>query len=601
MNNIIYNEYLEYLLKADSNSVRETWVEKKLPNLYKFFSDKEGNSLSEKVYLFKNNKVVCKICKSDVKFLSYKRGYREYCSKKCSNSDKELIKQKNINYKINNIEKYGVDNPSKLEIIKDKIIESKSKLDYSKINIKIKNTCIKNFGVDNPSKSDVIKEKKKNTCIRNFGVDNPFQSEDIKDKIKEALINKYGVNHPLKSDKVKNNIKQTCLGKYGVDNPMKSEIIRMNFKKTCFNNWGFEHFKSSPLYKNNEKVKHINKLNLFHNENNMPFVNNLINLDYKMSCSKCNTDFFISANAYNIRKKQEIEICINCNPVLHNRSLGEISLYNFIKDNYDKEIVQGFRLNNKEIDIFLPDLKIGFEFNGVYWHSEFKKNNDYHYDKFKMFEDNNILLIQIWEDDWIYKKDLIKSKILNSLKISNSIYARKCVIKKVNSNDSKIFLNDNHLQGWCISKIRYGLYYNDKLVSLMTFGSKRRNLGSKIEEKTYELLRFCNKLNTSVIGGASKLLKYFKDNNNINEIISYSKNDYSNGSLYKKLGFNLESHTKYNYYWVVNGIRENRFNWRKDKLVSMGHDINLTEVKIMHNLGHWRCFDSGNKKWILKF
>ena len=88
-------------------------------------------------------------------------------------------------------------------------------------------------------------------------------------------------------------------------------------------------------------------------------------------------------------------------------------------------------------------------------------------------------------------------------------------------------------------------------------------------------------------------------NNSYETIISYSKNDYSNGNLYKKLGFKFDSDTIPNYYWVVYGIRENRFNWRKDKLVKMGYDKTLTETKIMHSLGYWRCFDAGNKKWIL--
>ena len=98
-------------------------------------------------------------------------------------------------------------------------------------------------------------------------------------------------------------------------------------------------------------------------------------------------------------------------------------------------------------------------------------------------------------------------------------------------NVTKDFLNSNHLQGNCISKYRYGLYYNDELVSLMTFGKMRKNLNGKKEEGVYELLRFCNKLNTTVVGGASKLLKHFIKTVNPKRIVSYTYKGWSNSNL----------------------------------------------------------------------
>ena len=85
----------------------------------------------------------------------------------------------------------------------------------------------------------------------------------------------------------------------------------------------------------------------------------------------------------------------------------------------------------------------------------------------------------------------------------------------------------------------------------------------------------------------------------MNSLTTFSKNDYSSGNLYEKIGFEYESKTNPNYYWVVNGLRENRFNFRKDKLVSQGEDKKLTEIEIMHSKGYYRVFDSGNKKWNL--
>ena len=149
MNKLMKNELEIYKSKT---SVKENWVIKNLPNLYNHIKDSLGEKISEKVYLLENERGSCKMCAGKVKFLSISRGYREYCSKKCSNNDKNLIKKKLKNYKKNNLEKYGVDNPSKLDSVKEKLSKSKSKLDYKKINKKFKESFIEKYGVDNPSK-----------------------------------------------------------------------------------------------------------------------------------------------------------------------------------------------------------------------------------------------------------------------------------------------------------------------------------------------------------------------------------------------------------------------------------------------------------------
>ena len=129
----------------------------------------------------------------------------------------------------------------------------------------------------------------------------------------------------------------------------------------------------------------------------------------------------------------------------------------------------------------------------------------------------------------------------------------------------------------------------------MTFGAKRKSLGSKSEEKCYELLRFCNKLNTSVIGGASKLLKHFVKLHSPKEIISYCDRRWSQGQLYEKLGFKLDHVSKPNYFYIVNGKRENRFKYRKSELVKQGFDKNKTEEQIMNERKIKKIYDCGTK------
>jgi len=97
-------------------------------------------------------------------------------------------------------------------------------------------------------------------------------------------------------------------------------------------------------------------------------------------------------------------------------------------------------------------------------------------------------------------------------------------------------LENNHLQGFVGGKVKLGLFFENELVSLMSFGKRRVAMGKKSTNGEYELLRFCNKLNTNVLGGASKLFKHFKENYKPKEITTYADRSHSNGGLYEKLG-----------------------------------------------------------------
>lgn len=251
--------------------------------------------------------------------------------------------------------------------------------------------------------------------------------------------------------------------------------------------------------------------------------------------------------------------------------------------------------NSKEIDIFVPSMNIAFEYDGLVWHSEkFGKDKKYHLNKTEECFKNGIQLYHIFEDEWIYKREIVESKIKSILGvIDEKIYARKCCIKEVTNVEAKTFLSLNHLQGDCKSKYRYGLYYDDCLVSIMTFGHLRKNLGSSGSENEYELLRFCNKLNTTVVGGASRLLKYFIKNIQPNRIISYADRRWSNGNLYKTLGFKHIRNSDPSYFYVFGQRRENRFKYRKDVLVKEGYDQNKTEHDIMLERGIYRIYDCG--------
>jgi len=282
----------------------------------------------------------------------------------------------------------------------------------------------------------------------------------------------------------------------------------------------------------------------------------------------------------------------------------EIQLLNFIKDNCEYEVISNSRelISPYEIDIYIPKLKLAIEFNGLYWHSELNKDKDYHYKKTKLCENIGVQLIHVWEDDWASKDNIVKSMILNKLNRSKyKIYARKCDIREVFDYELlRTFLDNNHIQGFVGSKVKIGLYYENELVSLMTFGKLRHSMGYIPNEKDFELIRFCNKLNTNIVGGASRLFKYFNENYKSESIISYSDDSYSNGGLYGTLGFKLEiKDVKLNYYWVIDNKREHRYNFRKSNLIKMGYDPNKSEKEIMYeDVGSYRVWSCGNKKWV---
>ena len=288
-----------------------------------------------------------------------------------------------------------------------------------------------------------------------------------------------------------------------------------------------------------------------------------------------------------------------CPKCFFDKSNFEKELLEYIKTILpNKEIIENDRtiLEGKEIDIYIPELKIGFEANGLIWHSEkFNFDKHYHLNKTKQCIKKGIQLIHIFEDEWHYKQNICKSRISNILKCSqNKIFARKCTIKEVPFNECKDFINDNHIQGFILSKIRYGLYYDNELVSVMTFGKQRINVNGKKDDKCYELLRFCSKIGYNVIGGADKLFKYFIKFHKPETIISFADRRWSNGNLYNVLGFEKYNESEPSYSYVINKKRVNRFTLRKDVLISKyGCSPEMTEKKFCESKGWYRIYDCG--------
>jgi hypothetical protein len=256
-------------------------------------------------------------------------------------------------------------------------------------------------------------------------------------------------------------------------------------------------------------------------------------------------------------------------------------------------------LNGVEIDLYDPILKIGIEYNGLYWHCErMGKTKEYHRLKTILANSEGVRLIHIFEDEWLHKKDIVKNRLRHIFgKTNNKIYGRKCEVREISKEEKKDYLINTHIQGNDNSSIRLGIFNNDKLVGVMTFSKPRKALGNSNDNVNgvYELVRFAS---DNVVGGADKLLKYFIKKYKPEKIISYADRRWSQGELYEKLGFNLISTTKPNYWYTKNHkTREHRFNYRKDVLVSKGYDSNKTEFEIMNELGYDKIWDCGSFKF----
>lgn len=553
--------YIEFF-STDNKSgwkTKESTLKSVRPDVYvELDKFREVNSLhnltfTEVVWLFMNNvptKPKCMGCGSEVTFKDrLLRGYNKFCSLPCANEKGDL---------------------NKLQ----------------------KEAILKKYNVESTNQLESVKLKKKLSSLKKYGTESPMQNEEVKLIHKKAIRKKYGVDNIMQCEEIRNKINQTIKNKYNVDNLFQSEIIKEKMKKTNLLNLGAEYPTQSEVVKNKIKKIAFDKLKI-----RFPFILELNDKNLTCSCNKCNKNFIINRTFLNDRKRHNYILCTNCNPVeVGATSKNELEIFEFVKSILPNEnILSGDRkiLNNKELDIYIPSKNIAIEYNGLYWHSELFKANDYHLEKTNDCTELDITLIHIFEDEWKYNREIVESRLRNLFGLNeNKIYARKCVVREVGIKETKEFLIKNHIQGFARSTIKLGLYFEDELVSIMTFSNGRIIMNGKKEE--LELVRFCNKINYSVIGGASKLFKAFLKQYNPKKVISYADKRWSVGNLYKTIGFK-EIHDSKPNYWYINGdLREYRFKFRKSELIKNGFDGNKTEHQIMMERKIFRIYDCGS-------
>lgn len=365
--------------------------------------------------------------------------------------------------------------------------------------------------------------------------------EDIKE-IKDKQIQTFRDRYGDNwADVIREKGKKTSIEKYGVDNVFKLPEVQEKIKQTNLEKYGTMYPVTLFSYLNNKTISKINKR----------FYDKLLELGCNAELEKS-----IGNKAYDICVDKTL---IEINPTYtHNSTVGP-----FI------------------------------------WGSKREpKSTTYHLEKTQTALANGYSCIHVWDwDDY--------DKIINHFKPKKTLYARNLEVRIVPNDVSRKFLNDYHFQGSCNNQqIKLGLYKDDDLIQMMTFGKPRYN-----KHFEYELLRLCTNEDYIVVGGANKLFKYFIDNYNPASIISYCDLSKFNGSVYTNLGFDLQSTSAPTRHWfnINTGrhITENLLNQRGFSQLHGDNDYKLykkgdSNEQLMLENGYYEVYDCGQASYVWK-
>jgi DNA invertase Pin-like site-specific DNA recombinase len=324
-----------------------------------------------------------------------------------------------------------------------------------------------------------------------------------------------------------------------------------------------------------------------------------------------NVDFFVKENETKTLKDISSEYCISLEHLkaafvsngvrvkLHsyNKSRGELECRSLIES-------YGFQCNSHmfekkfEIDCHVASLNFGLEYCGEYWHQydPIKKNKNKHKDKYLFFKSRGIKLMTIFEAEWKNKREIVKSMLESRLGVSSKLYARKCSVEIITNTEAKLFHNKNHISGYVNSSINVGLFSDGNLVSVLSI------LKSRFDKLfQYEISRYSTQLGYTVVGGLSKMFKFFIREYDPESCMTYSDLRFGEGLCYEKIGFSYSTTTPPNYFYTKRGslVYENRMKFMKSKLINMpGYSKEKTEFDIMQENNYLRIYDCGNNKYV---
>lgn len=561
-----HNDLKTYLLnnlfvngKYNSGRIKKFITDEIKTTIFNYTSNCNGDSFSERIYWIINDLTdypkKCLQCENPI---TYWRSISEpyetvFCSKKCK-SVSPITKEK---VKNTNLEKYG----------DEWNITSKSSQE------KRKSTNLKKYGVENYFQSDHFKNSIEDILIEKYNVNNISKSENIKNKKKQTYMDRFGYDNPTKNPEIRSKINDTNIIRYGCSNPLVSEKLKPVIKTTLKEKYGSNHPKQIHLSDDQLNILH-NKQLFIEYWNSMPRSDFLsfLGISYSELCKK--------EIEYGIRNKQQSGLEAQISTLLDQLKIEYLS--------NNRSIVSPY-----ELDFYLPKLKLAIEANGLYWHGEINNQNRlYHLNKTLKCIDNDIHLIQIWENEINHQWPIVTSRIRSHLNLNKKVMARKCSIQQLSKEEERQFFNKTHIQGHINSKQCYGLFCDGFLMAAMSFKASRFN-----KQFDYEILRYSSDLNTNVVGGASKLFNYFIKTHNPNSIITYADRRWGEGKFYESLGFTFSHSSTPNYFYFKDRDKLlSRINFQKHKLKDKLEFYNdsLSEWENMKANGWDRIWDCGN-------
>lgn len=434
---------------------------------------------------------------------------------------------------------------------------------------KQKQVLLEKYGVDNSALIPGSTEKAKQTMKEKYGREWYTQTQEYKDRIKETSRKKYGHDHWLSSEEVKQKQITTVRDKYGSDSVLSSEYGEQKIK---------EHWKQLGV--ENFAQLHIENLETWNKFKENPEQYIRSNYSDKVTAQQLAHDIGVSVPSINSYITEEIHQTL----IKRNFSKMETAVSLMLQDlKPDIQIYHHCRklIPPYEIDIYLPEYKIGIECNPTYTHNASEPDpwtNDihdskYHLMKTELAEKEGIFLFHLFGYEWNHKSEIIESMFRNLLGLnSRKIYARDTFVREVQVTECDNFLTENNLEDITNHDIKLGLYNSDELVFVMTF--------KHVDNNSYELSRFCSKLNTSVVGGFSKILNYFIKTCRPDSIITYSDRSHFQGSVFSKFRFEKVETTDPDYKLI---------DLKTDSVAS--EDSNADTVKV---------YDSGQNVYVLK-
>lgn len=427
-----------------------------------------------------------------------------------------------------------------------------------------------------PNKRKRIGKFCNSSCANKFNAQkygSPFSRPEVKEKIKQTNLLKYGVDNPFKNKEIQKQI---------IENKDYSEIIKKTVKTTKQRHGEDFYKKKWKIYNQRnvpqetiDKLNNKQWLNDQHDKYSLSSIAKQLNVSFTM--------VWQYARQHNIETRK------------HKESSIEIQIENFLIENNLNYIKNDrIQLNGKELDFYFPEVNLGIELHGIYWHSKKFHDKNFLKNKYNLAQEKDIRLIQFTEYDINTKFDIVKSMILSACNIfKKKVFARACSIIVIDNDIASDFYEKNHIQGPYTSKHNIALVYEDKIVSVMSFSKSRFS-----NNYEYELTRFCSLINYNVIGGASRLFKNFIKHKLPNTIVSYSDMQYFTGIVYDKLEFTCNKITNPNYSYVVNSKLVSRMCFQKKKIQKDFPNVDMAvpeEQLVLENYGYYRFYHVGQR------